>query len=151
MIVNPSTSSPGNDHRPSCPDDYCKPNRLSQFLATYERLALPLQRKYLGEPYGFFVSHIGSPGRVVHLRQYEGLADREQRRDAMEADPEWKAYRRVALKEDTLADMEDQILKPAPFFTLRQWRFAERHRYRLHLKRTTRHPLCERTQPCVQS
>ena len=30
-----------------------KPNRLARFLETYERLALPRQRKYLGEPYGF--------------------------------------------------------------------------------------------------
>jgi hypothetical protein len=96
-----------------------KPNRLSRFLETYERLALPLQRKYLGEPYGFFVSHIGPLNRVVHLWQYESLADREQRRDAMEADLEWQAYRLVALEEDTLVDMEDQILKPAPFFTPR--------------------------------
>ena len=44
------------------------------------------------------------------------LADREQRRDAMEADLEWQAYRRVALEEDTLVDMENQILKPVPFF-----------------------------------
>ena len=96
-----------------------KPNRLSRFLETYERLALPLQRKYLGEPYGFFVSHIGPRNRVVHLWQYESLADREQRRDAMEADLAWQAYRRIALEEDTLVDMEDQILKPAPFFTPR--------------------------------
>jgi len=96
-----------------------KPNRLNRFLETYERLALPLQRKYLGEPYGFFVSHIGPLNRVVHLWQYESLADREQRRDAMEADAAWQAYRRVALEEDTLVDMEDQILKPAPFFTPR--------------------------------
>jgi hypothetical protein len=96
-----------------------KPNRLNRFLETYERLALPLQRKYLGEPYGFFVSHIGPLSRVVHLWQYESLADREQRRDAMEADFEWQAYRRVALEEDTLVDMEDQILKPVPFVTPR--------------------------------
>jgi hypothetical protein len=96
-----------------------KPNRLNRFLATYERLALPLQRKYLGEPYGFFVSHIGPLSRVVHLWQYESLADREQRRDAMEADPGWQTYRRVALEEDALVDMEDQILKPVPFFTPR--------------------------------
>src|SRR5580658_9596915 len=96
-----------------------KPNRLARFLETYERLALPLQRKYLGEPYGFFVSHIGPLSRVVHLWQYESLADREQRRDAMEADPEWQAYRRVALEEDTFVDMENQILKPVSFFTPR--------------------------------
>jgi NIPSNAP len=96
-----------------------KPNRLSRFLETYERLALPLQRKYLGEPYGFFVSHIGPLNRVVHLWQYESLVDRERRRDVMEADLAWQAYRRIALEEDTLVDMEDQILKPAPFFTPR--------------------------------
>ena len=96
-----------------------KPNRLAPFLETYERLALPLQRKYLGEPYGFFVSHIGLLSRVVHLWQYESLADREQRRDAMEADPEWQAYRCVALEEDTLIDMENQILKPVSFFAPR--------------------------------
>jgi NIPSNAP len=56
---------------------------------------------------------------VVHLWQYEDLADRERRRDAMEADPEWQAYRRVALEEDTLVDMENQILKPVPFFAPR--------------------------------
>src|SRR5258708_37700427 len=96
-----------------------KPNRLGKFLETYERRVLPLQRKYLGEPYGFFVTHIGPMSRVVHLWQYENLADRERRRDAMEADPEWLAYRRVALEEDTLVDMENQILKPAPFFVPR--------------------------------
>jgi hypothetical protein len=37
----------------------------------------------------------------------------------MEADPEWLAYRRVALGEDTLVGMENQILKPAPFFVPR--------------------------------
>jgi hypothetical protein len=55
----------------------------------------------------------------VHLWQYQDLADRERRRDAMEADPEWQVYRRIALEEDTLVDMENQILKPAPFFVPR--------------------------------
>jgi hypothetical protein len=67
-----------------------KPNRLAKFLETDERLALPLQRKHLGEPYDFFVTHIGSMSRVVHRWQHEDSADRERRRDAMEADPEWR-------------------------------------------------------------
>ncbi|SEC98462.1 NIPSNAP family protein [Bradyrhizobium erythrophlei] len=96
-----------------------KPNQLPKFLATYERLAFPLQRKYLGEPYGFFFTHIGQLSRVVHLWQYESLADREQRRDAMEADTEWHAYRRVVIEEDTVVNLENQILKAAPFFVPR--------------------------------
>jgi hypothetical protein len=96
-----------------------KASRLAKFLETYERRALPLQRKYLGEPFGFFFTHIGALSRVVHLWQYEDLADRERRRDAMEADPEWQTYRRIALEEDALVDMESQILKPVPFFVQR--------------------------------
>jgi hypothetical protein len=96
-----------------------KPNRLAKFLETYEHLALPLQRTYLGEPYGFFATHIGPLSRVVHLWQYDDLADRERRRDAMETDPEWQTYRRIALEEDRLADMENQILKPVQFFVPR--------------------------------
>ena len=44
-----------------------KPNRLAKFLDAYERRALPLQRKYLGEPYGFFVTHIGPLKRGASL------------------------------------------------------------------------------------
>src|ERR1700719_719539 len=95
------------------------PTRLATFLETYERLALPVQRKYLGEPYGFFVTHIGPVSRGVHLWQYENLPDRERRRDGREADPEGLPYRHVALEEDTLVDMENQILKPVPFFVQR--------------------------------
>src|SRR5258708_35901651 len=91
-----------------------KPNPLAKFLETYERLALPLQRKYLGEPYGFFVSHIGPLSRVVHLWQYESLADREQRRDAMEADPEWQAYRRGGPREGTPHRPGKQALRTPP-------------------------------------
>jgi hypothetical protein len=39
-----------------------KPNRLNRFLETYERLALPVQRKYLGEPY---VSLSRTSGRLT--------------------------------------------------------------------------------------
>src|SRR5260370_36706625 len=93
-----------------------KPNRLGKFLETYEKLALPLQRKYLGEPYGFFVTHIGPLSRVVHLWQYEALGDRERRRDAMEEDPEWQAYRRVAPEEDPVINLENQFPSPSPSF-----------------------------------
>jgi len=58
----------------------------------YERAALPLQRKHLGRLIGFFVSEIGPLNQVVHLWAFDSLADREQRRKAMEADPLWPSY-----------------------------------------------------------
>lgn len=93
-----------------------RPNRLTHFVELYQSEGLPLQRKYLGEPFGFFVTEIGPLNRVVHLWKYDSLADRQQRRDAMEADPAWQAYRRHVIETDYLLDMQNQILRPAPFF-----------------------------------
>ncbi len=93
-----------------------RPNRLNDFLALYEEFGLPLQRKYLGEPFGYFYTHIGPLSRLVHLWKYDSLEDREQRRNDMEADPLWKEFRKKVIETDYLLDMENQILKAAPFF-----------------------------------
>jgi hypothetical protein len=93
-----------------------RPNMLPSFLKLYEDVGLPMQRHYLGEPFGFFQTHIGDLSRTVHLWKYDSLADREARRDAMEVDPEWQAYRRKVIETDYLADMRNQILKPVSFF-----------------------------------
>jgi hypothetical protein len=48
-----------------------KPLRTGDFLALYERAALPLQRKYLGHLVGFFVSEISLAltGRPTHAHK----------------------------------------------------------------------------------
>ncbi|MDH7785756.1 hypothetical protein QBD01_001774 [Ochrobactrum sp. 19YEA23] len=93
-----------------------RPNMLPKFLKLYEDIGLPMQRHYLGEPFGFFQTHIGDLSRTVHLWKYDSLADREARRDQMEADPEWQEYRRKVIETDYLMDMRNQILKPVSFF-----------------------------------
>jgi hypothetical protein len=45
--------------------------RMQEYLARYEREALPLQLKYLGNLVGFYVSEIGPLNQVVHLWAYE--------------------------------------------------------------------------------
>ncbi len=94
----------------------CRPNMLPLFSKLYEEEGLPLQRKYLGEPIGFYMTHIGPLSRLVHLWQYESLADREERRDRMEADPAWQAYRQRVRETDFLLDMTNEILKPVSWF-----------------------------------
>ncbi|MCZ4353857.1 NIPSNAP family protein [Roseovarius aestuarii] len=93
-----------------------RPNKLTAFSKLYEEEGLPLQRKYLGEPIGFYQTHIGELSRLVHLWAYDSLADREERRDRMEADPAWHAYRDKVIETDYLLDMRNEILKPVPFF-----------------------------------
>lgn len=95
-----------------------RPNRLHDFLTLYEQHGLPLQREFLGDPFGYFYTHIGPLGRLVHLWQFESLDDREQRRNAMEADPRWQDFRNKVIETDYLLNMENQILKAAPFFNV---------------------------------
>ncbi|MCT8175679.1 NIPSNAP family protein [Variovorax sp. CY25R-8] len=92
-----------------------EPGRAADFLKLYERMALPLQNKYLGGLVGFYVSEIGPLNQIVHLWRFASLADREQRRSAMEADPAWQEYRARSKELGALRQQESQILKPTSF------------------------------------
>lgn len=93
-----------------------KPGRTGAFLAAYERLGLPVQRRHLGEPWGFFTSDIGEMNRVVAMWCYTDMADRATRRAAMLADPDWPAY--LAAIDGLIDTQANRILAPAPFFSL---------------------------------
>jgi hypothetical protein len=92
-----------------------KPLRTGDFLAVYERLALPLQKKYLGRLIGFFVSEVGPLNEVVHLWAFDSLAERERRRAEMEADPGWAEYRNAVRELDAIQQQETKLLKSVPF------------------------------------
>lgn len=90
------------------------PGRMAEFLAVYEALGYPLQRKHLGEPIGFFASmDIGAINEVVHLWSYRDEADRAARRAALKAEPGWQAYLNAAMP--LLSQIESKNLTPAPF------------------------------------
>ncbi len=94
------------------------PGRLKAFLALYEAEGLPVQLRHLGKPIGYFTTEIGTQNQVVHLWGYESMADREQRRNAMEADPAWAAYRQKSAASGNLQHQENKILKSASFSPL---------------------------------
>jgi hypothetical protein len=94
------------------------PGRLKAFLALYEAEGLPVQLRHLGKPIGYFTTEIGTQNQVVHLWGYESMADREQRRNAMEADPAWAAYRQKSAASGNLQYQENKILKSVSFSPL---------------------------------
>lgn len=95
----------------------CKPFKTAQFVAIYEKLAWPLQKKYLGRCLGWYTSIEGPQHRVIHLWAYEDQADRESRRKAMIADPAFAEYIRVVEDADVLSSMENTIVSPTNFST----------------------------------
>ncbi len=94
----------------------CVPNRLAEFVKLYEEQAWPLQKTYLQNCLGWYVTVEGSLNTVVHLWGYEDQGDRERRRAAMAADPAWGAYLKKAAELGVLQSMENRIAKPTPFF-----------------------------------
>jgi hypothetical protein len=93
-------------------------NRLHEFLKLYESVALPMQRKYLGEPYAYFYSEVGHLNQVTHIWKYDSADDRQTRRDKMAADPEWQAYVRQAAELGLVDRAENQLLRPASFMKI---------------------------------
>ncbi|WP_201451453.1 NIPSNAP family protein [Hydrogenophaga sp. BPS33] len=92
-----------------------KPGRTADFLKLYEDEALALQQKHLGGLVGFYVTELGPLNQIVHLWRYASLADREQRRQTLEADPAWAVYRAHYRELDAIQMQDSKILKPASF------------------------------------
>jgi hypothetical protein len=94
-----------------------KPGTVRQYYDDYNPRGLKIQERVLGNLIGYFHTEIGELNKIVHLWGYESLAEREKRRAALAADPEWLAYLQQA--PDIIVAMESRILVPAPFSPIR--------------------------------
>ena len=92
-----------------------KPGKLAAFVKLYHDYGWALQQKYLGRCLGWYTVVEGPLNQVVHLWQYENQGDRETRRAAMAADPEWSIYLRESEAAQLLVSQENRFLKPTDF------------------------------------
>jgi len=90
------------------------PGKLPAMIAHYGEKGWPIQNQYLGNCRGWFVAEVGTLNRVVHIWQYEDIADREARRARMQADAGWQSFLREGAGRAAMQD--NKIMKPAPFF-----------------------------------
>jgi hypothetical protein len=94
-----------------------KPGTVHVYYQDYDPRGLAIQTRILGNLIGYFHTEIGELNQIVHLWGYDSLAERERRRAALAADPEWHAY--LKQSPDIVVKMESRILTPAPFSPLR--------------------------------
>lgn len=93
------------------------PGMTGAFMQAYETLGLPVQRRHLGEPVGFFTTDIGELNHVVSLWRYADYAERSARRALMLADPAWPGYL-TAIK--GMIDVQNiRILTPTGYSPMR--------------------------------
>jgi hypothetical protein len=91
------------------------PGKLKDYLGVYREYGMPPQKRHIGEPIGYFISEIGTLNQVVHLWAYEDYADRQKRRAACEADPDWQKYKKMTAEGAYLQQQESQLLNSAPW------------------------------------
>ena len=97
----------------------CRPGTIKKHLALYERLGKPVQTRHLGMPFAYLVTETGNVNQYLHIWAYEDAADRERRRAAMQADPEWIAYQEESSKLGALEHQENRLMKPVAFYPLK--------------------------------
>ena len=89
------------------------PGKLSEFLKLSESDILPLQTRYCGNCIFYSTTETGVLNQLVQAWAYEDAADRDRRRAALWADPEWARLAAIALP--WIAHQENRLLKPAAF------------------------------------
>lgn len=91
-----------------------RPGTIDQWRAKYEREGLPVQKRHLNKFVGLYISEIGRLHTSVLIWAYDSLADREARRAAMYADPEWQAFIKSVWALDAIQSQDVMIMNPAP-------------------------------------
>lgn len=90
--------------------------KMPEFLEVFDRLAMPVQLRHLRPPIGFFVTAHGTLNQVVHLWEYESMADLERRAAARDKDPDWPAYLQASAS--LITGQQNQLIRRAALKSL---------------------------------
>ena len=94
----------------------CRPGTIKKHLAVYEKYGKEPQTRHLGQPLAYMACETGDPNQYVHIWVYENAGDREAKRSAMQADPDWIRYTEESAKLGALEKQENKLMKPVDFF-----------------------------------
>lgn len=90
-----------------------KVGETARYLRLYEAEGLAVQTRILGRLFGYFTSETGDVNQLIHMWAYEDLAERQKRRAALFADPDWLAY--IPKVTALIERQESKILNPTRF------------------------------------
>lgn len=98
----------------------CRPGTIQRQLELYREHGLAPQTRHLGEPVLYGVTETGPLNSYVHVWAYQDATDRQARRAAMQADPEWQHFLALSAEAGNLIQQETKILVAPPFFQLKR-------------------------------
>jgi hypothetical protein len=91
--------------------------KAGEYFKNYEEFGMKVQLKHLPNMVGYYTTEVGELNLVIHMWAYDDLNERDRRRAAMQADPEWQVY--LAKNRPFMLKQETRIMKCAPFFVER--------------------------------
>jgi hypothetical protein len=96
---------------------HCAPGRLPALLKRFAEITLPLWDRHGIRQAGFWTVEIGATNHdLYYLLEWENLAEREQKWNAFQADPEWIEKRAgTEASGPIVAEITNHILKPTAF------------------------------------
>jgi hypothetical protein len=94
----------------------CRPGTIKAHLAVYEKFGKAPQTRHLGQPLAYMTTESGNPNQYIHIWQYENAGDRETKRTAMQADPDWVQYTQESAALGALEKQENCLMNPVLFF-----------------------------------
>ncbi len=95
----------------------CAPGRLPALLNRFENTTLKIWERFGIRQAGFWTTVIGeSNQQLIYLLQWESLAEREQKWNAFQADPDWQKARADSERDAPIvANVSSQIITPTAF------------------------------------
>ena len=100
---------------------HCVPGRLPNLLKRFDTITLKIWERNGIRQAGFWTVLIGDNNQALYyLLEWESLAEREQKWNAFQADPEWIAKRAETEKDGAIvARVENQMLVPTAFSSVK--------------------------------
>lgn len=89
--------------------------KLNAWLKAYQEIGGPASARHIGPPIGFFTVEFGPLNRVVFVRGFDDIDERERGLAAREQDPDWRRFIEETGKIGPLAEQENKLLKTVPF------------------------------------
>ena len=83
--------------------------KMAEFVDVFDRLAMPVQLKYLGRPLGMFTSAVGPLNQIVHLWGFPDMGEFERRHAARDKDADWPAYLKAS--EHLIVAQENRLIR----------------------------------------
>jgi len=92
--------------------------RMAEFLDVFDRLAMPVQLRYLGAPLGLYTSAVGPLNQVTHLWGFDDMAQFEAAHAARDKDPDWPAYLKASA--DLIIAQETRLIRHVSLASVRR-------------------------------